>query len=126
MTETRAAVAAGDLHPWNESFTWTMPPGPYRALSEDQASAFDADGFIVLDDVIDAATLDAVEAELDGFEAETEAFLRQQESERLSIAEAGAITFTTHLVARSDIARRFSQLPLFVDLCADLVGPDVR
>jgi ectoine hydroxylase-related dioxygenase (phytanoyl-CoA dioxygenase family) len=42
------------------------------------------------------------------------------------IAEAGAITFTTHLVAQSDTLRTFAAHPVFADLCHDLVGPDVR
>jgi ectoine hydroxylase-related dioxygenase (phytanoyl-CoA dioxygenase family) len=46
--------------------------------------------------------------------------------ERLSISEAGAITFTTHLVARSPRLKALSRAPIFTDLCADLVGPDVN
>jgi hypothetical protein len=45
--------------------------------------------------------------------------------ERLMIAESGAITFTTHLVAQSQIARTFATHDVFVDLCADLLGPGV-
>jgi hypothetical protein len=45
--------------------------------------------------------------------------------ERLMIAESGAITFTTHLVAQLEIARTFATHDVFVDLCADLLGPDV-
>jgi phytanoyl-CoA hydroxylase len=113
-------------HPWNGDFAWHMPPGPYRALDDTQAKQFDEEGYVVLHDVIDAATVDRVEQELDRFEAETEAFLRQRSNERASISEAGAITFTTHLVARSQIAKDFATSRLFLDLCTDLLGPDAR
>ena len=121
------AETSFELHPWHDqSFTWAVPPGPYRALTDDQAGQFDVDGFVVLEDVIDPATVDEVEAELDSFEAGTETFLREQADERVAISEAGAITFTTHLVTRSEIARRFATHRLFLDLCADLIGPDVN
>ena len=43
------------------------------------------------------------------------------------IAEAGAITFTTHSGrAVGDRAAAFATHDVFVDLCADLVGPDVN
>ena len=44
----------------------------------------------------------------------------------MSIAEAGAITFATHLVARSPLLRSLAHHPVLVGLCADLVGPDVN
>lgn len=115
-----------ERHPWNTSFEWATPSGPHRALSDEQAKQFDEQGFVVLEDVIDATLVDQVRNELDAFEARSEAFLAQQAEGRLSIAESGAITFTTHLVARSAIARSFAAHPLFVDLCADLIGPDVN
>ena len=114
------------LHPWNRGFTWGIPSGPYRVLDEAQAKQFDEDGFVVLQDVIDLAALDQLEQEIDGFEAHTEAFLRSRSNERANISEAGAITFTTHLVARSAIACAFATSPLFLGLCADLLGADVR
>src|SRR5262245_58489165 len=42
------------------------------------------------------------------------------------IAEAVAITFTTHLVTRSERLAAFARHPFFTDVCADLVGPDVN
>ena len=44
----------------------------------------------------------------------------------MAIAETGAITFTTHLVARDPVCRAFSANAVFTDLCADLIGPDVN
>jgi ectoine hydroxylase-related dioxygenase (phytanoyl-CoA dioxygenase family) len=115
-----------ERHPWNTSFEWETPSGPYRALTDDQASQFDERGFVVLEDVLPLDLVDQVRAECDVAEAKTDAFLNAQESGRFSIAESGAITFSTHLVVRNAVARAFSAHPLFADLCADLVGPDVN
>jgi ectoine hydroxylase-related dioxygenase (phytanoyl-CoA dioxygenase family) len=48
------------------------------------------------------------------------------EGGRVFIARAGEITFTTHLVTRSAALRAFTCSPLLADVCADLIGPDVR
>jgi ectoine hydroxylase-related dioxygenase (phytanoyl-CoA dioxygenase family) len=90
-------------------------------LSAAQAAHFDEHGYVVLPEAVDPAP---ITAELDRFEERTEAFLRTQDDERFTIAEAGAITFTPHLVARSAVCRAFATASLFVDLCADLLGPD--
>jgi ectoine hydroxylase-related dioxygenase (phytanoyl-CoA dioxygenase family) len=115
-----------ERHPWNTDFEWRTPDGPFRALTDAQAAQFDEQGFVVLEDVIDLDVLAEVRGACDVAEAKTDAFLHAQEAQRFSIAESGAITFTTHLVARNAIARSFSALPLFADLCRDLVGPDVN
>jgi ectoine hydroxylase-related dioxygenase (phytanoyl-CoA dioxygenase family) len=115
-----------ERHPWNRDFEWWTPTGPHRALTDAQAKQFDDEGFVVLQDVLDLDVIDELRGELDAVEARTAAFLREQESGRISIAEDGAITFTTHIVARNPVARAFSALPLFVDLCLDLIGPDVN
>ena len=114
------------LHPWNEGFTWQDTPPPYRCLAEEQVAQFDRDGYVVVPDVVDAETLAAVVAEIDAAEAKVEAFLEATEDQRVAIAEAGAITFTTHLVTRSPLLRGFARHPFFTGVCADLVGPDVN
>lgn len=121
-----AEPTTAELHRWNTDFTWETPSGPFRALTDAQAAQFDRDGFVVLDGVFDAATIGAVRDEIDGFEAELEAALRTVEGERVSIAEAGAITFTTHLVTRSERLKDFASHRVFADLCADLIGPDAN
>jgi ectoine hydroxylase-related dioxygenase (phytanoyl-CoA dioxygenase family) len=113
-------------HPWGTGFTWSLPDTPPRALGAAQKAAFDRDGYLVLHDVFDADTIGAVQAEIDRFEAETDAFLRSRTDGRFAIAEAGAITFTVHLVARSPLLREFAARPEFAGWCADLVGPDAR
>ena len=42
------------------------------------------------------------------------------------IAVAGAITFATHLVTRSERLRQLARHPRIVGICGDLVGPDVH
>ena len=45
---------------------------------------------------------------------------------RFLIARADEITFSTHLVLESEALRQLVSSPPLTDLCADLVGPDVR
>ena len=103
-----------------------MSPPPYRCLTAGQVAQFDRDGYVVVADVFSDVELAEVVPEIDRFEAEVEQFLRRQDGEQFAIAEAGAITFTTHLVTRSPLLRRFSMHPFFAGVCADLVGPDAR
>ena len=124
MTPTSATDV--ELHPWNRDFTWERHTGPFQVLTEEQAEQFDREGFVVLRDVFDDATLAPVVAEIDEQEAKLEAALRQLENERVSIAEAGAITFTTHLVKQSSLLRDFARHSVFAGLCADLIGPDAN
>jgi ectoine hydroxylase-related dioxygenase (phytanoyl-CoA dioxygenase family) len=112
-------------HPWNGEFEWTTPQGPFRRVTSAQAAQFDELGFVVLEGLLEPDLIACVTEELDGYEAKVDAFLRTQADERMMIAESGAITFTTHLVAQSEIARAFATRDVFVDLCADLLGPDV-
>lgn len=123
MSQLRADL---ELHPWNQAFQWEDRSGPFSTLTEVQVAQFDRDGFVVVADVFDAATLAPVVEEIDGYEAELEALLRSIDGGRFSIAEAGAITFTTHLVAKSSALRAFAHHPFFAGVCADLVGPDVN
>jgi ectoine hydroxylase-related dioxygenase (phytanoyl-CoA dioxygenase family) len=115
-----------ELHPWNAGFEWTDHTGPFRRLTDEEVAQFDAEGFVVVPDLIDAATLAAVRDDLDRFEAEVDAFLQTRENGRFSIAETGALTVALHAVTRSAAAEALSRHPALVVLCADLVGPDVR
>ena len=120
------SATALSLHPWNLDFEWELHRGPFRRLSAAQAEQFDELGFVVIEDAVDAATLAQVTEEIDGFEAEFEDALRSAADGRAFIAEADAITFTTHLVARSRTVRDLATGDVFLGLCADLVGPDVN
>jgi phytanoyl-CoA hydroxylase len=123
VTDTPAATR---LHPWNTGFTWADRPGPFRTLTAAQVAHFDAQGYVVLPSLVDDETLAQVRAETDRFEDKVAAFLDSVDGGRIAIAEAGAITFTTHLVARSEVLRALSLHPTFAGICADLVGRDVN
>ena len=114
-----------ELHNWNRDFVWDDHVGPFRALTEDQVRQFDEQGFVVVDQVLTAEQLAKTLAEIDPLERAIEDDLVARGG-RQAISEAGAITFTTHLVTRSAWLRELVALPALVDICADLVGPNVR
>ena len=113
-------------HALNHGFAWEPTRGPFRIVTAEQARSYDERGFFVLEDAFDHATIDAVAAEIEPLERKVEEFLRTREDGTLFIAKADAITFTTHIVARSGPARRFCGGPVFQDLVHDLIGPDAR
>jgi ectoine hydroxylase-related dioxygenase (phytanoyl-CoA dioxygenase family) len=115
-----------EAHPLNRSFAWTPPRGPFERLSPAQARSFDESGFCVIEDALAPDELAAVVAEIDPWEAKVEAALQSLPEKKMFIARAGEITFTTHLVLRSERLRAFSGGPLFRQLGHDLIGPDVR
>ena len=114
------------LHPWNDGFTWVDRAGAPSTLTAEQVRHFDAEGYVVVPDLVDGATLARALAETDRFEAEADAFLQRVDGGRVAIAETGAITFSVHLAARSPALRDLTRHPTIVGLCADLVGPDVN
>jgi phytanoyl-CoA hydroxylase len=114
------------LHPWNRGFSWTASTGTNHHLTRSQVERFDTQGYVVVPDFLSPAELERVVPVIDGFEAEIDSYLRHQEGERALIAEAGAITFATHLVARSPVLRELSTHPFLLGACADLIGPDVN
>ena len=121
-----APDVVAERHPWNTGFAWVDHTGAPSTLTREQVEALDALGFVVVPDLLDRASVAEVTTEIDAFEADVEAFLRERDDERFAIAEAGAITFSTHLVTRSPLLRDLSQRPSMVGICADLVGPDVN
>jgi phytanoyl-CoA hydroxylase len=121
-----ASRPAPRRHELNQGFDWIDHAGPFRVVNHEQARRYDELGFFVLEDAVDPETLAAVTAAIDPFEADQEEALRAMEGGRFFIARADEITFTTHLVVRSPLLRNFTTASLFADLCADLVGPDVR
>ena len=114
------------LHPRNKSFSWCPLSGPFRILSSAQARQFDNEGWFVLEDAFAAPEMDSVAAAIDPFEQKVEAFLREQKDGRFFIAKADAITFTTHLVAKSPALHAFARHRVFQDICHDIVGADAR
>ncbi len=114
------------LHPLNHGFAWRPAAGPFRRIRPAQARSYNERGFFVLEDAIDRETVARVIREIDPWEARVEEFLRAQPTRRMMIAEADGISFTVHMVKRSQFLREFAAAPLFADLCHDLTGPDVR
>ncbi len=113
-------------HRLNTDFTWSMPePQDLRLLSEAQYAAFDEQGFVKLEGVFSPAEVAAVIAAIDPLEQRGEEHVRSQGG-RISISEADVITFTTHIVAQSDVLRAFAAHPKIKDICHDLIGDDVR
>ena len=119
-------VDAPSLHPLNTGFTWVDHRGPFRAVTREQARQYDEGGFFVLEDVLGRGEIQELCAEIDPFEERQEEVLRGMEGGRFFIARADEITFTTHLVLRSAVLRRLTTSSLLTDVCADLIGPDVR
>ena len=113
-------------HPLNEGFTWVTRQPPFRGVTAEQVASYDELGYFVMEDAFDPAALAEAVAEIDPMEREFEDRLRQADGARVFIARADEITFTTHMVARSERLRRFVASPPLTDLCADLIGPDVR
>jgi phytanoyl-CoA hydroxylase len=113
-------------HELNTSFAWADHSGPFRALTVAQARQYDERGFFVLKDALGPDEVRALTEAIDPFEAHQEEALRTLEGGRFFIARADEITFTTHLVVRSALLRSFTASARFADICADLIGPDVR
>lgn len=113
-------------HPWNRGFRWRDHTGPFRALDDEQVRHYDRRGYVVVPDLVQADLLAEVAAAIDPFDERTEAFLQSVDGERLFIAEAGAITFSVHLAARSPVLRRLVCDAVLTGVAADLIGPDVR
>jgi phytanoyl-CoA hydroxylase len=113
-------------HELNVGFEWADHHGPFRVVTDTQARHYDELGYFVFEDALTAAQVDEVVAAIDPIEARGEEALRTQHDGKFFIARADEITFTTHLVLRSDTLRSFTGSALFADLCADLIGPDVR
>ncbi|HEV2363544.1 MAG TPA: phytanoyl-CoA dioxygenase family protein [Caulobacteraceae bacterium] len=120
-------MSAPALHPLNQGFTWAdRPAGPFRYLTPDQARAFDARGFVLLQGVFAHEELAAVTAAIDPIEARREQWVRENAGGKIFINEADVITFTTHLVLKSPALRAFAAHPAIKAICADLVGDNVR
>ncbi len=119
-------VRAIKPHPLSRDFAWSMPaPHALRYLSAEQYRDFDRNGFVKLAGVFAPGEVADVIAAIDPIEEKGETWLRGKGG-KVSISEADVITFTTHLVTRSDALRAFAAHPRVADICHDLIGGDVR
>jgi phytanoyl-CoA hydroxylase len=121
-----SAEGAPKPHHLNVDFHWSDHVGPFSVITDEQARSYDELGYFVLEDAFPPELIDQVAAEIDPFEFSQEEQLRTFKDGRYFIARADEITFTTHLVTRSDLLRRFCGSPLLAGLCGDLIGPEVR
>lgn len=121
-----STVAIPQLHPLNVDFVWQSAQPTARALSREQVAQFDEQGFLLRPGAFDADAVLRAQQEIAPAEKKLEEFLRSREDGKLFIAKADALTFTTHVVTRSRFLREFSAAPPILDLCHDLIGPDVR
>jgi ectoine hydroxylase-related dioxygenase (phytanoyl-CoA dioxygenase family) len=119
-------LPAMELHPESRNFSWQEPAGPFEFLSAEQVRAYSDKGGFVLEGAFDAAEIAEVLAAMDPLEAEAEAALEAAGERAFSIARAGEINFSPHLVARSKVLEAFSKHPVFLALARELIGPDVR
>jgi ectoine hydroxylase-related dioxygenase (phytanoyl-CoA dioxygenase family) len=113
-------------HPWNEGFTWIDHHGPFTTVTDEQAKQFDTDGFFVVEDAFDGATLAEIDDAIAPGEARVKAFLEGQPGGRFGVAGADTQTIAPHLVVHSEVLRAFCAHPTLTGLCRDLVGPNVR
>jgi ectoine hydroxylase-related dioxygenase (phytanoyl-CoA dioxygenase family) len=114
-------------HPLSEDFAWEDHHGPFCAVTDAQAAAYDELGYFVAEGLLDATTVAAVTAAIDPAEAATESAIREGTDDgRVFIYRAGEITFTTHLVAQSEALRDLVSSPPLRDVAVDLLGPTVR
>ncbi len=115
-------------HPRSVGFDWAtaMPRHEPATLTAAQWEQFDRDGFVVVDDLVDASTLDPVRAQTDRCCAEVDEVLASLPDERIFIAEKGAITFAPQIALQHDVLFSFAASPAVTAIVADLVGPDAR
>ena len=112
-------------HPLNTSFEWRPATPSRRLLTDEQARQWDEQGYLLLEGVVPLDLLAQVTAEIDPVEERLTEWLRRNGG-HVSIADADAITFTTHIVRRSELVRSFAAGEPFASIVADLIGPEVR
>ena len=114
------------LHQKNQGFTWEGPKSPLTRISQKQRDQYDSLGYFLLENVFSSEELEPLIAAIDPFEEASEKMLREKFGGSFFIAKADAITFTTHIVTKSEIAKNFSQHPVFQDICHDIIGEGAR
>lgn len=112
-------------HKWNQAFEWEPARGPFRRISDEQARAYDEQGFFVFEGAFSTDEVARIREEIDPFEERSTEWLRSRGGS-VAISDADAITFTTHLVKRSDFIKQVCSSGVLAEIAADLIGPDVR
>jgi len=113
-------------HPLSRDFVWQDSAREnLRRLTAAEVEQFDAHGFVKLVNVFTPEEIADVIAAIDPLEAKSEDWLRSKGG-TVAISQADVITFTTHIVKKSDVLKRFAAHPAIRDICHDLIGGDVR
>jgi phytanoyl-CoA hydroxylase len=113
-------------HPWNMTFTWVDHDGPFRRITPDQATAFDRDGFFVLERAVDPSTVAALTTAIEPLDAEVMEFLASRPDGRFSIAGVDTVSIALHPATRDATCRAFCTSALMEDLAHDLIGTASR
>lgn len=113
-------------HPWNRGHVHRSPAGPFGAVTEDQARSFDQLGYFVAEAVFDAEELARLDAAIEPGAELVRGLLEQLPGGRLSVAGLDTQTVAPNMVASSEVLAATCAHPQLLDICADLVGPDVR
>jgi ectoine hydroxylase-related dioxygenase (phytanoyl-CoA dioxygenase family) len=87
---------------------------------------FDERGYFVLERAFSAEEVAHVRGELDRYDAKVDRLFEKLGTERIAIAERGAITFAPNLTARSPVLAEFVRHPTLLGIAGDLLGPDVN
>jgi phytanoyl-CoA hydroxylase len=114
------------IHPRNHAFAWREGRARgMRRVTPQQRRQFDQQGYFILEGVFTDDELAAVETAIDPLEREHEQRLRAKDGSN-AISQVDAITFTVHIVKKSDVLKGFAAHPAICDVCHDLIGDDVR
>jgi len=114
------------LHKKNIGFDWQQPEPPFELVSEVQARAYREQGGFILPAAFSRAELEPLLLALDDFADSANRRLENSASNGPSISRAHEIVFDAHVVARSEVARRFARHSVFQRLCRDLIGAATR
>ncbi len=114
-----------EKHPLNETFCWQTKKPYNNFLSTEHIESWNEAGFFLLKNVLDLDLLQDVAEAIDPVEAAYEAQLKEQGGQ-FGISKADALTFTTHLVLKSERLKQFAKHKVFSQLCLNLIGPDAR
>tara|TARA_R110002111_G_scaffold116632_1_gene178075 strand:- start:153 stop:968 length:816 start_codon:yes stop_codon:yes gene_type:complete len=112
-------------NPQSAGFIWRDKSPVSDLLNHEQMSQWNASGYLLLKGVLPLAIVQSVEQHIDPLEAEHEAALLARGGS-FGISTAHALTFSTHLVKRSEELKAFSRHPVLADLCHNLLGPNAR
>ena len=114
------------LHKFNKGFKWRSPVDNLTTLTQEQALAYDREGFFVFKNAFSPEEIADVTSAIDPLEDKMTQFLRTQKDGRLYISQADAITFTIHLVKQSPLLKRFAAHPSLAGIVHDLLGDNAR